>query len=283
MRNYLRQLPTALRMLVVLTVVLGVLYPLVVTLVAQLPGLKSRADGSLVTRDGAVVGSSLLGQPFTDAQGRPVLRYFQPRPSAAGDGYDPTATSASNLGPESILDSGPDARSLLSQVCTRSADLGRTYDVDGSRPYCADGTGAVLAVFYAEPGYHGAVTRVVSVDQFCPTRPFLATYDGVTVQCAQAGADYADGRIVPVRGSAPAHPAVPSDAVTSSGSGLDPDISPAFARLQEAVVARERGLSVAQVDALVHQYTDARDLGFLGEPRVNVLQLNLALDRAHPA
>ncbi|HEY8302048.1 MAG TPA: potassium-transporting ATPase subunit C [Jatrophihabitans sp.] len=268
-------------MFVVLSVLFGVLYPLVITAIAQVPGLQSRANGSLLHRDGAVVGSGLIGQSFTDARGRPILKYFQSRPSAAGKGYDPTATSASNLGPESIVDA-PGAPSLLTQVCARSAAIGKTYGVDGSRPFCADGVGAVLAVFYAGPGYHGAVTRVVSLNQPCPARPFLTTYQGVPVQCAVKKADYSRGKVVPIRGDAPAHPAVPADAVTASGSGLDPEISPAYARLQEPIVARARGIGVAQVAALVGQYEKGRDLGFLGEPRVNVLQLNLALDAKYP-
>ena len=284
MRPYLRQVASAVRMLVVLTVVLGVLYPLAVTAIAQLPGLKHRADGSSVTVNGKVVGSGELGQSFTDAKGKPILKYFQSRPSAAGAGYDPTASSASNLGPESVVDAGPDDRSLLSTVCARSVAIGRTYGVDGSRPFCTpEGTGAVLAVFYAGPGYHGAVTKVVSLDEFCPQRPFLANYHGVPIECAGKSGDYPRGKIVPVRGPAPAHPAVPADAVTASGSGLDPDISPAYARLQETAVAVARGASVAQIAALVQQFTYGRDLGFLGEPRVDVLHLNLALDQKYPA
>jgi K+-transporting ATPase ATPase C chain len=269
-------------MLVALSVVLGVLYPLVITVIAQVPGLRDHADGSLLHRGGQVVGSGLLGQSFTDAKGKPILKYFQSRPSAAGDGYDPTASSASNLGPESIVDS-PGSPSLLTQVCARSAAIGKTYGVDGSRPFCAAGVGAVLGVFYAGPGYHGAVTRVISLNQVCPARPFVASYRGVPVQCAAKNGNYARGKVIPVRGQAPAHPAVPADAVTASGSGLDPEISPAYARLQERVVATARGISIGQVDALVRQYEKGRDLGFLGEPRVNVLRLNLALDARYPA
>lgn len=294
MRNLLtsvRQFVAAVRMLLIFTVIVGIAYPLFITLVAQLPGLKSRADGSLLKVDGKVVGSGLLGQSFTDKFGNPLPQYFQSRPSAAGDGYDPTASSASNLGPESIVDVLPDpsvkgdagTQRLLTQVCSRSLAIGTFFGVDGSRPFCTpDGVGAVLAVFWSGPGYHGQVTKVVSLNQACPTKPSPATYQGVSVECAKFGADYAKGQIVPFRGDAPAHPAVPADAVTASGSGLDPEISPAYARLQEASVAKARGISVAQVHALVAKYTAGRDLGFLGAPRVNVLRLNLALDRDYP-
>jgi len=104
----------------------------------------------------------------------------------------------------------------------------------------------------------------------------------VTVQCATFGPDYTAGQVVPIRGSAPAHPAVPADAVTASGSGLDPDISPAYARLQAARVAKARGVGLGQVLAVIDKHTSGRDLGFLGEPRVNALQVNLDLDRSYP-
>ena len=291
---WIRQHVVALRALLVFTVVLGIGYPLAITAIAQIPGLQSRADGSMVKGpNGQVVGSKLIGQSFTDAQGNPLLRYFQSRPSAAtgnvATGYDPTYTSASNLGPENVVDTLDDpatknvdesSASLLTQVCTRSLDLGKTYGVDGSRPYCtATGGGAVLAVFYAGPGYHGAVTRVVSVNQECPAKPFIATYQGVQVECHVYGQDLSKGKTVVIRGNAPADPAVPSDAVTASGSGLDPDISPAYARLQVGVVAAARHLPEAQVLALVNSHVTGRGLGFLGEPYVNVLMLNIALDK----
>jgi potassium-transporting ATPase KdpC subunit len=289
--NGLRQHVAALRILIIFTVILGVAYPLLITGVAQIPGLQSRADGSQISVAGNVVGSKLIGQSFTDSDGNALPQYFQSRPSAAGDGYDPTASSASNLGPESIVDTLPDPsvkddtgkQSLLTQVCTRSLTIGQLDGVDGSRPFCtADGVGAVLAVFWSGPGYKGTITRVVSINQAAPSTPFIATYKGVKVELAKFGQDYSDGQIVPIRGNAPANPAVPSDAVTASASGLDPEISPAYAKIQEAVVAKTRGITVAQVQALVAQYDKGRDLGFMGEARVNVLQLNLALDKDYP-
>jgi potassium-transporting ATPase KdpC subunit len=289
--NSLRQLSASLRMLLVFTVICGVAYPLAITAIAQIPGLKSHADGSLIKVDGKVVGSSLIGQSFTDAKGNPLPQYFQSRPSDAGAGYDPTASSASNLGPESDVDTLPNPavkgdtgkQSLLTQVCARSLAIGTLDGVSGSRPFCtSDGVGAVLAVFYSGPGYHGKITRVVSVNQTAPDKPFIATYHGVSVQLDKFGQDNSRGKIVPIRGDAPSHPAVPADAVTASGSGLDPDISPAYAKIQEAVVARTRGISVQQVAAVVSKYTSGRGLGFMGEDTVNVLKLNLALDRRYP-
>ena len=185
-----RQLVPAVLAFLCLTLLVGVAYPLVVTGVAQL-AMGDRADGSLLRRDGVVVGSSLLGQRFSGD------RWFHPRPSAAGEGYDGAASAASNLGP-----TNPD---LLSAVEER-----------------------------------------------------IATYRELN--------GLGDGDAVPV------------DAVTASGSGLDPDISPENARLQAPRVARERGLEVGRVLELVEANTHERTLGFMGEPRVNVLALNLALD-----
>jgi K+-transporting ATPase ATPase C chain len=187
---FARQLWASLRMLLVLTVLVGLAYPLALTGLAQV-AYPSGADGSLVRRDGLVVGSELIGQSFT---GQP--QYFQSRPSAAGDGYDPLASSASNLGPES-----PDLIAAIDERRTAAAAL------DGTEP--AD---------------------------------------------------------------------VAPDALLASASGLDPHISPGYAAQQVARVARVRGLSTAQVQELVDDHTQGRTLGFLGEPRVNVLLLNLALD-----
>jgi K+-transporting ATPase ATPase C chain len=190
-----RQLVPALMMTIALTVLTGLLYPLVVTGVAQ--GLfNSRANGSLVKVNGQVVGSSLLGQTFTH------YKYFQPRPSAAGDGYDGLSSSGSNLGP-----SNPD---LLKTVQDR-------------------------AVAYRRRNGMAATAQV------------------------------------------------PVDAVTASASGLDPDISIANARIQAARVARVRSLPLATVLAAIGRHTHDRQWGFLGERAVNVLELNLDLDRLSAA
>lgn len=296
----------ALRAFLVLTLVTGLLYPAGVWAIGQLPGLRGNADGSLIETDGRLVGSSLIGQSFTDAEGAPLAWYFQSRPSAAGDGYDGLASGGSNLGPEDVVDTPADpallaagddpetagfAPSLLTRVCTRSRDIGALEGVDGTRPFCTPGgVGAVLAVL-GTFHHDGTVTpeRVVSVNEPCPTRPgaapavFLAEYQGVRVECARYGEDYSAGRIVPVAGNAPERPAVPADAVTGSGSGLDPHISPAYADIQVRRVAAARGVDPAAVRAVVAAHTAGRELGFLGEPRVNVLELNLDLDRRYPA
>ncbi|MBI3215774.1 MAG: potassium-transporting ATPase subunit C [Mycobacterium sp.] len=294
--NLIRQHWAALRALLVFTVILGVGYPLFVWLVAQIPGLRDNANGSILEQAGKPVGSSLIGQLFTDDNGDALPQYFQSRPSAAGDGYDPMATSASNLGPESIIDTPGDPSlptdddgykaSLLTLVCERSKSVGERDGVSGARPFCTGGgVGAVLSVIGPRDS-RGIVihpTRVVSVNEPCTSteQPFLDTYAGVRVECAKYGEDYSIGQIVPVAG-ATTDPAVPADAVTASGSGLDPHISPAYADLQINRVAAARGVPAEQIRALVTDHTAGRDLGFLGEPRVNVLELNLALDQKFP-
>lgn len=294
--SWLRQHLAALRALLVFTVICGIAYPLAVTAIAQVPGLKDKADGSYISLNNTQVGSSLIGQAFTGKDGNALKQYFQSRPSAAGDGYDPTATSASNLGPEDIVDTLPDPAlvkagkedenaktSLLSTVCGRSVAVGTLEGVDGSRPYCTKaGVGAVLSVLGPRDaaGIVSHPTRVISVNEACPTVPFLATYEGVKVECNTFGQDYSTGQIVPIRGSAVAK--VPADAVTASGSGLDPAISTAYARLQAPRIARVRGIPEARVLDLIKANTTGRALGFMGEPAVNVLELNLSLDKAAP-
>jgi K+-transporting ATPase ATPase C chain len=271
-------------------VLTGLVYPFAILAVAQIPGLRNQANGSLVKVGDSTVGSAILGQGFVDKDGNALVQYFQTRPSDAGAGWDPTATAASNLGPESIVDTLPDPsvqddtgkQSLLTQVCARSLAVGTLEGVDGSRPYCTpDGVGAVLAVFHRD-GASGPVTRAVSLNQACPATPFLATYQGVRVECATFGADYSTGVVTAIRGAAPASPAVPADAVTASGSGLDPQISVAYARLQAPRVARARGIDLAVVQQLIDKYTTGRALGFMGYVSVNVVRLNVDLDQHHP-
>ncbi len=308
--HFFRQHWAALRALLVLTVITGFGYPLLVWGIAQLPGLHVKAEGSIITVAGKPVGSRLIGQLFTDNNGMPLSRYFQSRPSAGGAGYDPTATGGSNLGPENIVDTLPDPTkltagadpatagykpSLLTQVCSRSAAIGQLEGVDGFRPFCTGGgVGAVLSVIGPRDA-SGNVThpsRVVSVNEPCskaarrpasePAQVFRPLYEGVRVQCARYDEDYSVGQLVPIRGAAPEHPAVPADAVTASGSGLDPDISPQYADLQAPRIARTRGVSTAQVLDVVRHNQHDRQLGFLGEPVVDVLAVNLDLDRAFP-
>ncbi|WP_244418338.1 potassium-transporting ATPase subunit KdpC [Streptomyces hygroscopicus] len=207
-RNTARLIGAGLRALLVLTVVCGVIYPLVVTGVAQ-AAFPGKANGSEVSSQGKVVGSSLLGQRYDkgkDKNGNPVpdLKFFQPRPSAGlgsnrtngvNTQYDLQVSGASNLGATNT--------DLVKAVKERKQWVSETYGVPESK--------------------------------------------------------------------------VPADAVTSSGSGLDPDISPEYAQVQTATVAKENHLPIATVEKLVAHHTDGRALGFMGEPRVNVLQLNIAL------
>jgi K+-transporting ATPase c subunit len=304
--NLIRQHWAGLRALLALTVITGFVYPLVVWGLALLPGLHAKAEGSIINVSGKPVGSKLIGQLFTDKDGNPLPPYFQSRPSAAGTGYDPMASGASNLGPESIVDTPADPSklapgadpstagfkpSLLTQVCSRSAAIGKLENVDGSRPFCTGGgVGAVVSVIGPRDSAGNVIhpTQVVSVNEPCstpgsaPTTAFQQLYEGVRVQCAQYGQDYSVGQIVPIRGAASDQPAVPADAVTASASGLDPDISPAYADIQAARVAHARGIGVAQVRDAVSHNQHGRLLGFVGEPVVNVLALNLELDRNFP-
>jgi K+-transporting ATPase ATPase C chain len=300
--NFVRLHWAALRTLLVLTAITGLAYPVFIWLVAQFPGLRDQAEGSILTANGKPAGSRLIGQLFTDNDGKALPQYFQSRPSTAGNGYDPTSSGGSNLGPESIVDTPADPSqlaagksasdagfkpSLLTTVCSRSAAVGKLEGVDGSRPFCTGGgVGAVLSVIGPRDARGNVIhpTRVVSINEPCGSTatPFVTLYEGVRVECAKYGEDYSIGQTVPIRGAAPAEPAVPADAVTASGSGLDPSISPAYADIQVGRVAKVRHVSPGQIRELVAQNSSGRGLGFFGEPCVNVLQLNLQLDHRYP-
>jgi potassium-transporting ATPase KdpC subunit len=199
--DMLAQLRTAVLVTVVLIVLTGLIYPLVMTGIAQVV-FPDKADGSLIKKDGQVIGSELIGQSFVDPDtGKTLPGYFRGRPSAAGSGYDAGASSGSNLGPTN--------QTLIDRVT-------------------------------------------------------------------------ADVQIIREENGLAADAQIPVDFVTTSGSGLDPHISPASAEMQVARVAREHGLSEEQVRDLVDKYTEGRTLGVLGEPRVHVLKLNLALDELKP-
>jgi potassium-transporting ATPase KdpC subunit len=189
----LSQLWPALRINIFLTILLGVGYPLAVTGISQVL-FPHKANGSLISKNGQVIGSELLGQNFSKSE------YFQPRPSAAGNGYDPTASGGSNYGPTN--------QKLIDRV-------------------------------------------KASVDQFHKDNP---DFKGP----------------------------IPADLLTASGSGLDPDISPASAAAEVPRVAKARGMTLDQLNQLVAEHTQSPELGILGEPRVNVLELNLALDQQYP-
>jgi K+-transporting ATPase ATPase C chain len=191
-----RQVWTALRALLIFTIVLGVAYPLAITGLGQL-ALPAQSNGQLVAVNGSVVGSAVIGQSFTDSDGKALPQWFQSRPSAAGSGYAGGASNGSNYGPEN-----PD---LIAAIQARQAAIESSDSI--------------------------------SLDR------------------------------------------IPADAVTASASGLDPHISPAYALLQVPRVAAARSLDAATVRELVTSMIQGRDLGYLGEPTVNVLQLNIALTK----
>jgi K+-transporting ATPase ATPase C chain len=195
LRGTTKQYWVAIRMLIVFTIVLGIAYPLLITGVGLLA--PSQANGSKLTVDGKTVGSSLIGQSFTDKKGNALAEWFQSRPSAAGAGYDASQSGASNQGTESPT--------LIKEIKEREAAIAKLDGVDPA--------------------------------------------------------------------------SIPPDALTASASGLDPDISPSYARLQIKTVAAARHLPVATVTKLVNSFIVGRDLGYIGDPTVNVLELNIALSK----
>jgi K+-transporting ATPase ATPase C chain len=243
----IKELGPGFRLTIAFTILTGLVYPVVMTGVSQLLFPK-QANGSLVSVNGKVVGSSLIGQNFSKPE------YFHPRPSAAGSGYDASASSGSNLGPTSAK--------LLHGTTKMDDKNNEVVDYDGINlrvvHYCLDN----------DIAYESSVP----LDQFEDAKGDL---DDVKLIKA-----FNDDKS-PLMFKAQA--AIPPDAVTASSSGLDPHISPANAETQAARVAKARNASVDQVQQLIAQSTEGADLGFLGEPRVNVLTLNIALDQMFPS
>jgi len=238
------QIWTGFRINIFLTILAGLIYPLALTGICQIV-FPHRANGSLVMEGNRVIGSELIGQNFAKPQ------YFHPRPSAAGnDGYDATSSGGSNLGPTS-------AKFIYG---TTRLDDKKNEMVD------FDGISLRLVHYSLENGI--PYRSSMPLDQFQDSNGNL---DDVKLIKAFNN-DQARLTFTP---EAP----IPADAVTGSASGLDPHISPANAALQAARVARSRGLSLDQVNQSIAQATEQPSWGILGDPRVNVLQLNLALDQ----
>ena len=208
-----KQIKASILVTLLFTLSMGLLFPLVITLLGKAL-FPFQANGSLITKDGVVIGSKLIAQSFTSA------KYFQPRASDAGSGYDPTSSGGTNLGPTS--------QKLIA----------------GAHPLLPNG----------KPDTANAFSGIA---------------DLATAYRAENG----------LAADAP----LPADAATYSASGLDPDISPMNAHLQAARVAKARGVPVSNVERLVNSYTRGRTFGVIGEPVVNVLELNLALDKLYPA
>jgi len=240
------QLLPGLRIKLFMTVVLGVIYPLAITGISQVLFPK-QANGSLVKSGDKVIGSELIGQTFSKPE------YFHPRPSSAGSGYDATASSGSNLGP------------------TSAKLVHGTTKMDDKKNEVVDFDGINLRIVH------------FSLENDIPYESSMALE-----QFKDAKGDLDDMKLIkafnddkaPLKFT-PTSP-IPADAVTASASGLDPHISPDTALAQAARVAKARGIQGDQANQLVAQFTEGPDLGLLGEPRVNVLRLNLALDQRFP-
>src|SRR5580704_6362221 len=240
----LKELKPGFMMMLVVTVLTGLIYPAVITGIAQVV-FRDQANGSLIVSNGQVVGSRLIGQNFSKPE------YFHPRPSAAGNGYDPTASAGSNLGPTSAK--------LINGTTKLDDKKLEVVDFDGIKDRIV----------------HYCVDNDIPYDSSRPLDGFKDAQGNLDdVKLIKAFND--DKAPLLFTPKAP----IPADAVTASASGLDPHISPGNAQAQAARVARARGVPVEQVQGLVTEHTDGRALGFLGEPSVNVLELNLALDKS---
>ena len=238
-----QQILPGLRIKLFLTLLLGIGYPLAMTGISQLL-FPDKANGSLVVKDGTVIGSNLIGQTFSKPE------YFHPRPSAAGSGYDATASGGSNLGP-------------ISAKLIRG-----TTKMDDKKNEVVDYDGISLRVV------HFALENGIPYESSVPLDQFKAANGDLDdVKLIKAFND--DKAPLIFTPKAP----IPADAVTASASGLDPHVSPDSALAQAARIAQARGVSRDQINQLIAQNIEGPDLGLLGEPRVNVLNLNLALDR----
>ena len=240
------QILPGLRIKIFMTVLLGVVYPLAITGISQV-AFPHQANGSLVMSGNKVIGSELIGQSFTKVE------YFQPRASAAGSGYDATASGGSNLGPT-------------------SAKLVRgTTKIDDKKNEVVDYDGISLRLV------HYCLDNEIPYASSAPLDSFKDAKGNLDdVKLIKA---FNDPKM-PLQFSAKT--AIPADAVTASASGLDPHITPANARLQAGRVAKARGVTVDQVNRLIADSTAGPELGVLGESRVNVLRLNLAVDQRFP-
>ncbi len=241
------QILPGLRIKIFLTVVLGIIYPLAMTGISQLV-FPHQANGSLIKSGDKVIGSEIIAQNFTKPE------YFHPRPSNAGNGYDATASNGSQLGPTSAK--------LL---------RGTTKMDDKTKQEVVDFDGISLRLV------HYCVENDIPYESSAPLDSFR-----------DAKGDLDDVKLIKAFNNdkapltfTPKSP-IPADAVTGSASGLDPHISPGNAQAQAGRVAKARGISADQTSQVIAQFTENPDLGILGEPRVNVLKLNLALDQKYP-
>jgi potassium-transporting ATPase KdpC subunit len=242
----LKELGPGLRFTIVFTILTGLLYPVVMTGLSEVIFPK-QSKGSLVTVNGKVVGSSMIGQPFTKPE------YFHPRPSAAGSGYDATQSGGTNLGPTSAK--------LIHGTTKMDDKKNEVVDFDGIYDRIV----------------HYCVDNDIPYESSVPLNQFKDSHGDLDdVKLIKAFNDDKTPLVF-----MPKSP-IPQDAVTASASGLDPHITPANAEIQAARVAKARSVSADQVRQLVAQFTERPDWGIFGEPRVNVLLLNVALDQHFP-